>query len=221
MYLFLPQTCAPVRVCECCVQDGGYVQIASEPVHVCECCVRDGGYVQIASEPVHVCECCVQNGGYVQITSAEKLRPFIQSKPVVLGRPQPAQEDIASRMVSCFHSLPQLKTGVTLCCNVRGQIHSKGQNDCVRMFFYYPTLWEATHCQVSISGGGCCYARSLSCLKIVPTQLCRVYHFSVAFVFLLVSVCCNPVQAKAFEQCVTKSRWKPMNRTTGARPLPS
>ena len=89
------------------------------------------------------------------------------------------------------------------------------------MFFYYPILWEATHYHVSISGGGCCYARRFSCLKIVPMQLCHVYHFSVAFVFLLVSVCCNAVQAKVFEQCVTKSRWKPMNRTTGARPLPS
>ena len=85
--------------------------------------------------PVPVCECCVQDAGYVQIASAEKLRPFIQSKPVVLGRPQPAQEDIASRMVSCFPSLPQLKTGVTLYCNVRGQIHSIGWKDCVQLFF--------------------------------------------------------------------------------------
>ena len=46
---------------------------------------------------------------------------------------------------------------------------------------------------------GCCYARSLSCLYIVPTELCSAeQHFGVALGVLAGDTCCDTAQeAKA------------------------
>ena len=47
-----------------------------------------------------------------------------------------------------------------------------------------------------VFGGIYCYARNLSHLKTVPTQLCSTWHFNVALVFLLVSVYCDTAQSQ-------------------------
>ena len=47
-----------------------------------------------------------------------------------------------------------------------------------------------------VFGGIYCYARNLSRLKTVPTQLCSTKHFDVALVFLLASVCCDTAQSQ-------------------------